>query len=93
MTATLAATLSAMQMVYHRSAKYCSREPGLVGEYPGQAVLKRTPLVKEVPMLALRHRSARNPMFHFHPLHTGFSVLAALILFGMMTWILAVPAK
>jgi hypothetical protein len=43
-------------------------------------------------MLATRNRFARNPYFHFHPLHTAFSLLAALILFGMVIWFLAVPA-
>ena len=43
-------------------------------------------------MLAIRHRFSRNPYFHFHPLHISFSLLAALILFGMLIWFLAVPA-
>ncbi len=43
-------------------------------------------------MLATRHRLTRNSYFHFHPLHTAFSLLAALILFGMMIWFLAIPA-
>ena len=44
-------------------------------------------------MLATRHRFSRNPYFHFHPLHTAFSLLGALILFGMMIWFLALPAR
>lgn len=44
-------------------------------------------------MLATRHRFQRNPLFQFHPLHTLFSVLGALILFGLLIWFLAVPAK
>lgn len=44
-------------------------------------------------MLISRHRLTRNPYFHFHPLHTAFSLLTALILFGMLVWVLAVPAK
>ena len=40
-----------------------------------------------------RHHLSRNPYFHFHPLHTAFSLLMALILFGMLVWVLAVPAK
>jgi predicted PurR-regulated permease PerM len=44
-------------------------------------------------MLATRHRLTRNPYFHFHPLHTLFSLLTALILFGMLAWLLAVPAR
>ncbi len=43
-------------------------------------------------MLA-KHRLMRNPYFHFHPLHTLFSLLAALILFGLMVWVLAIPAR
>lgn len=44
-------------------------------------------------MLAIRHRFPRNPYFQFHPLHTAFSLLGALILFGMLVWVLAVPAR
>ncbi len=44
-------------------------------------------------MLISRHRFNRNTYFHFHPLHSLFSLLAALILFGLMVWFLAVPAK
>jgi len=44
-------------------------------------------------MLATRHRLPRNPLFQFHPMHTLFSVLGALILFGLLIWFLAVPAK
>ena len=45
-------------------------------------------------MLAVtRHRFQRNPLFHFHPLHTVFSLLAALLLFGMLIWFLAIPAR
>ena len=44
-------------------------------------------------MLATRHRLARNPLFQFHPLHTLFSLISALILFGLLIWFLAVPAK
>jgi len=50
-------------------------------------------LLKEVSMLATRHRLPRNPLFQFHPLHTLFSVVGALILFGLLVWFLAVPAK
>jgi hypothetical protein len=48
---------------------------------------------KEVSMLATRHRLPRNPLFQFHPMHTLFSLLGALILFGLLVWFLAVPAK
>ncbi len=45
-------------------------------------------------MLAARHhRFGRNQYFQFHPLHTAFSLLGALILFGLLIWFLAVPAK
>lgn len=44
-------------------------------------------------MLATRHRLTRNPLFHFHPLHTLFSLIGALILFGLLVWVLAVPAR
>jgi len=44
-------------------------------------------------MLAARHRFNRNAYFQFHPLHTAFSLLGALILFGLIIWFLAVPAK
>jgi hypothetical protein len=44
-------------------------------------------------MLVTRHHSARNPYFQFHPLHTLFSLLGALILFGLLVWFLAIPAR
>jgi hypothetical protein len=44
-------------------------------------------------MLAAKNRLTRNPYFHFHPLHTLFSLVAAVILFGLMVWLLAVPAR
>ena len=44
-------------------------------------------------MLATKHRFGRNPYFQFHPLHTLFSLLGALILFGLLIWFLAVPAR
>lgn len=44
-------------------------------------------------MLATRYRFPRNTQFQFHPLHTMFSLLGALILFGLLIWFLAVPAK
>jgi len=44
-------------------------------------------------MLVPRNRLARNSFFHFHPLQTLFSLTAALILFGMLMWFLAVPAR
>lgn len=44
-------------------------------------------------MLATRHRFNRNSYFHFHPLHTLFSLTGAVILFGLLVWVLAVPAR
>jgi hypothetical protein len=44
-------------------------------------------------MLATRHRLNRNPYFHFHPLHTLFSLTGALILFALLAWFLVVPAR
>jgi hypothetical protein len=43
-------------------------------------------------MLATRHRLPRNPYFQFHPLHAVFSLVGALLLFGMLIWFLALPA-
>jgi hypothetical protein len=39
------------------------------------------------------HRLNRNPYFHFNPLHTLVTLLAAMILFGLMVWMLAIPAR
>jgi len=44
-------------------------------------------------MLAAKNRLGRNPFFHFHPLHSLFSLLGALILFGLLAWFLVVPAR
>ncbi len=44
--------------------------------------------VKEVFMLRTKNRFARNPYFHFHPMHSTFSLIAALVLFGLMVWTL-----
>ncbi|MGP0020994.1 MAG: hypothetical protein ACLPHP_20665 [Candidatus Sulfotelmatobacter sp.] len=44
-------------------------------------------------MLASRHRLTRNPYFHFHPLHTLFSLVGTLILLGLLAWFLVVPAR
>ena len=38
------------------------------------------------PMQRCRNRFARNPYFQFHPLHSTFSLLAALVLFGLLAW-------
>jgi len=45
------------------------------------------------PMLATRHRFGRNPYFQFQPLHGLLSLLGALILFGLLVWFLAIPAR
>ncbi len=39
-------------------------------------------------MLRTKNRFARNPYFHFHPMHSTFSLIAALVLFGLMVWTL-----
>ncbi len=44
-------------------------------------------------MLVSRNRLARNPYFHFHPLHTLFSLVAAIVLIGLVMWLLSVPAR
>jgi hypothetical protein len=44
-------------------------------------------------MLVTRHRLNRNPYFQFHPLHALFSLAGAVILFGLLVWFLAVPAR
>lgn len=44
-------------------------------------------------MLATKQRFSRNLYFQFHPLHTIFSVVGALLLFGMLVWFLAIPAR
>ena len=44
-------------------------------------------------MLATRNRFHRNPYFHFHPLHAVFSLVGSLLLFGLLVWFLAVPAR
>ena len=44
-------------------------------------------------MLATRHRLPRNPLFQFHSFDTLFSLLGALILFGLLVWFFAIPAK
>jgi len=41
-------------------------------------------------MLATRHRLTRNSYFQFHPLHTLFSLVGALVLLGLLVWFLAV---
>jgi hypothetical protein len=40
-----------------------------------------------------RNRFARNPYFHWHPMHSAFSLVAALILLGLMTLFLTTTAR
>lgn len=44
-------------------------------------------------MLAGRNPFRRNPYFHFHPMHNLYSLVMALILFGMILLVLALPAR
>ena len=43
--------------------------------------------------MVFRNRFARNPYFHFHPLHSTFSLVAALVLLGLMTLFLTTTAR
>jgi len=44
-------------------------------------------------MLAGKHSLKRNPLFHFHPFHNLYSLLMALLLFAMILFLLAMPAR
>lgn len=44
-------------------------------------------------MLAGKHPWKRNSYFHFHPMHNLYSLVMALILFGMILLFLALPAR
>jgi hypothetical protein len=59
----------------------------------GEPVAACAPWRKGGLMLATHSRFQRNPYFHFHPLHGLFSLVGTLILFGLLVWFLAVPAK
>jgi hypothetical protein len=37
-------------------------------------------------MLEMKNRFARNPYFHFHPLHSLYALIMVLILFGLFSW-------
>ena len=37
-------------------------------------------------MLHTHSRFARNPYFHFHPMHSTYSLIAALALLGAVVW-------
>jgi hypothetical protein len=43
------------------------------------------PQNREAAML-YRNRLARNPYFHFHPMHSMFSLIATLVLLGLLAW-------
>jgi hypothetical protein len=64
-----------------------------VGECLKQQSVAIAAHAKESLMLATRHHTPRNPLFQFHPLHTLFSLVGTLILFGLLVWFLAIPAK
>ena len=44
-------------------------------------------------MLAGKNHWKRNPYFHFHPMHNLYSLVMALVLFGMLLFLLALPAR
>jgi len=44
-------------------------------------------------MLAGKNPWKRNPYFHFHPMHNLYSLVMALILFGLVLLFLALPAR
>jgi hypothetical protein len=48
---------------------------------------------KEATMLYLRNRFSRNPYFHFHPMQSAFSLIATLVLLGMLIWVLWMSAR
>ncbi|HUJ95170.1 MAG TPA: hypothetical protein VLW84_07905 [Terriglobales bacterium] len=39
-------------------------------------------------MLQSRSRFARNPYFHFHPLHSTFALIGVLVLVAMFVWMI-----
>jgi hypothetical protein len=40
-----------------------------------------------------RHRHDRNPYFHFHPMHSVFSLVTALILLGLLAFFMTQTAR
>jgi len=46
-------------------------------------------------MLRTSHRLTRNPFFHFHPMHSAFSLIGALVLLALLFWmfILVPPVR
>ena len=44
-------------------------------------------------MLTVKDRWRRNPYFHFHPMHNTYSLVMALVLFGMIALFLIFPSR
>ena len=44
-------------------------------------------------MLYLRNRFSRNPYFHFHPMQSAFSLIATIVLLGMLIWMFWMSAR
>ena len=46
-------------------------------------------------MLLTKNRFTRNPYFHFHPMHSAFSLIGALVLLALLLWmfILVPPVR
>jgi hypothetical protein len=44
-------------------------------------------------MLVAKHPWKRTPYFHFHPMHNLYSLVMALVLFIMILFLLAMPAR
>jgi len=81
-------------MVYHTGT--CVWKPP---RESGRMVLVSPSVAREsqakggLMLATTRHRLQHNSLFHFHPLHSVFSLLAVLLLFGMLIWFLAIPAR
>ncbi|MBZ5719970.1 MAG: hypothetical protein LAO03_06275 [Acidobacteriia bacterium] len=45
------------------------------------------------PTFLKSHGEGRNPYFHFHPLQSAYSLMAALVLLGILLWVLAGVAR
>jgi len=39
-------------------------------------------------MLQSKSRFARNPYFHYHPWHSAFSLIGALVLLALIVWMI-----
>ena len=44
-------------------------------------------------MLHGRNRFSRNPYFHFHPMQSTYSLIAALVLLGLVAWVLTMVPR